>query len=400
MCFTLRKCIWPGWIVEICRELRKSYTTKELVELSLLFKEKSRIINDFSHRADERFYIEALYVIGSITKSELSYENALSYESEVDYINANKEPDSIYANNVDIIQKAYNEIFIVKRDYPCDFKRIEKKLLEEQQGFNKNLQLYGQKLSFSISDDFIKQADKIIESATIVDAVDAISYLRSLPFIPKTEIDKVCNNSTMHSSLMSMCGCQQLGERGHILGSANPEDSIRIYIYKYLRIEWKYIIRNSLAQIKKLNENELGQALYEYCKSTYINQEHILFWVRGIMYGLKSDFISSVHILVPQIERSLVNKAESIYGDLSVLNREDHQDVAGLTKALDKLKPLFKEDIYNDLRFFLNMGADVNLRNNVAHGLWSQKDFEEHGPYLWWLALKMFFCEDEIFTND
>ena len=46
------------------------------------------------------------------------------------------------------------------------------------------------------------------------------------------------------------------------------------------------------------------------------------------------------------------------------------------------------------------MGADVNLRNNVAHGLRTQYQFEEHGPYLWWLALKMFFCEEELLSDD
>ena len=81
------------------------------------------------------------------------------------------------------------------------------------------------------------------------------------------------------------------------------------------------------------------------------------------------------------------------------MHRDDHQDEPGLSKVLECLKFYFKEDIYNDLRYFLNTGADVNLRNNIAHGLCTIQHFINHGAYLWWLALKMYFCEDEIFRS-
>lgn len=400
VCNLLEKRIYPAWVVEMCGELKKSYSTEELSELYKLLEKKSKMIADPKHRHEERFYIDALATIGYISKSEAHYKKAISNESEMDYINANKEPYTIYPNNIRIIQDAYNEIFKVKKDYPKDFRRIKMKLLEERQNFEKNLQLYGCKSRICISEEFMKKADYVIENAKIVDAADAIGFLRGFPFIAIEVVKQMCQESTKQAPIMSMFVNHQLGRKGLTVGNANQEDARRIDAYKYLRMEWKYVIRKSLAKIKELNETELGQALCDYSKATYIKPEQVLFWARGLVSGLKGDFISAVHILTPQIERSLVYKAESIYGDLSSLNREEHQDAAGLSKALEKLKLHFKEDLYNDFRYFLNMGADVNLRNNVAHGLWTPYQFEEHGPYLWWLALKMFFCEEELFSDD
>ena len=397
VCRLLRKRTFPGWMVDICNELRKSYTTDELSDL---LEEKSEVIADPKHRHEERFLIDALCVIGAISKNEAHFRKALSNESEVDYVNANKETNTIYPNNVQIIQDAYKEIYEVRTSYPEDFKRIELKLLQERQDFERNLELYGVRMSYSLSDDFMDTADKMIESANIKDAANAIVFLSGMPFITKDAVDTYCKKSTEAAPMMSMFGSERIGSRGLTEGTSNYDDAARIEAYQHYRMKWKYIIRGTLSKIENLNEKEVGQALCDCRKASYIKPEQVLFWARGLVSGLKGDFIAAVHILSPQIERSLVHKAESIYGDLSALKREEHQDAAGLSKALEKLKPHFKEDVYNDLKYFLNMGADVNLRNNVAHGLWNMNHFEEHGPYLWWLALKMFFCEEEIFVND
>ena len=55
--------------------------------------------------------------------------------------------------------------------------------------------------------------------------------------------------------------------------------------------------------------------------------------------------------------------------------------------------------IWNSLKVFEDADVDVNLRNCVAHGLWTPQHFLDNGAYLWWIALKMYFCEDEIFLN-
>ena len=57
------------------------------------------------------------------------------------------------------------------------------------------------------------------------------------------------------------------------------------------------------------------------------------------------------------------------------------------------------ERIYDELYFFLTHGADTNLRNKLAHGLLSIQSMMTEGPYLWWLAVKLYFKEEEFFTH-
>ena len=85
VCRLLRKRIYPGWIEELSSELRRSYSPAELSELSQLLEEQTMEIKDPKHRHDERSCIEALAVIGQISKTEAHYRKALSHEGEVDY---------------------------------------------------------------------------------------------------------------------------------------------------------------------------------------------------------------------------------------------------------------------------------------------------------------------------
>ena len=402
ICDKLYQIVYPGWVWEMCKELKRLYSTKELAPISSFLSNKVSLIQNTPHRGDERSYIDALKEIGYITVQEQHLKKALSYEAELDYINSNKESNTIYPNNVDIIQSAYREIVHIKSLYPNECERIKSKLIKEQQEFSRNLQKYGAKTKITLENDFIAMVDKKIKDANISEPLKVFGFLRGLPFISKVAIEKYCTNSCNQAPFLSMFGSARLGEHGQIIGIASPEEGVYISAYRYYRLKWRYIIEKAILEViesPKFDENEICQALCEHCTASYIQPYQVLFWVKGLMYGLKGDLISAVHILTPQIERVLVNKAESIWGDLSALHREDHQDEPGLSKALECLKPYFKEDLYNDLRFFLNAGADINLRNCVAHGLWSPQQFMDHGAYLWWIALKLYFCEDEIFTG-
>lgn len=96
---------------------------------------------------------------------------------------------------------------------------------------------------------------------------------------------------------------------------------------------------------------------------------------------------------------SVAIPGQCLSGGLTNLENRNHQDEAGLKKALDYLKPYMAELLYEEFYFFLIHGADINLRNNIAHGLWPVEMISRNGPYLWWLAVKLFLREDEIFKR-
>lgn len=392
----------PYCLKDICRELRRSYSIEELRPLCEIIEDKMKCLT--VPYMDERAYLDALYEIGCLSKQDLHHLKAQSFEKEYDTNIANKEPNTIYPNNVEIIQSSFNEINSVKEQYKDDYQRIRMKLISEKKESIDNLHRLAPKFQYSLSDDQIKNIKRTIKEANIKSPMDLFMFIRSIPIVPKLKVDNDCKKIAQCSPLLSILENIRLGDKGQTIGKADPVESQRIHCYFYYRLEIKQLVLQALREVHEywryINENDLGQTICDNCKSSIIENERIPVWAQGIIAGMQGDFIVSVHLLIPQIERYLVLKAESICGSLLNLSREDHQDEVGFSKALECLKLHFKEDLYNDFRFFFNMGDDVNLRNNVAHGIISPQEIIVQGPYCLWIAIKLFFSEEEIFLSE
>ena len=402
VCQALSRNIYPSWMKRICIEMRRLYSKDDLFPIYEFISEQL-VLFDNLHRNDERDCLDAIKELGYMDNIELHKKKALSFEAELDYLNTQKEPNVIYPNNVDIIQNAYNEIYKVKGYFKEEYERIKMKLMKEQQQFINELQQCAPTFKYELPSEFVSDVNSYIDSISIKSSIDVVNQLRQIPFVSKTTIEKCCSNRVEQSIIYSMFGGANIGSKGQIIGTATPEDAVRIDVYRTIRLKFNFIVNSLLYRstqvYKELDETLLWNIIFENCKTQYIEVSHVQLWISSFILALKGDYIAAVHILIPQIERYLVNKAESIYGNLSALQNESHQDEAGLSKALELLKEDFKEDLYNDLRYFLTMGADINMRNNVAHGLWTPEEIYRNAPYCIWLAVKMYFCEDEMFNK-
>lgn len=402
LCEALSVAVFPHWMKQVCVELRKSYSVAELNPLCEMIKRKIESFKG-SHREDERAYIDSLFELGVLSKSQMHYHLAISYEKEYDNNILNKEPNTICPKNVGIIQSAYNEICLVKKEHPADENRIRAKVIFERKDFHEKLLRYGPRIPYTIPQEQVATINELVQKADIQSAADALLFIRSIPFPVKSHIDEAFLSIVKQDPMSAYFGGERCGDKGQTLGKTEPDQFQRIDVYMHARLKYSYLIGSVLNKSIKgwecINEDELGQAICDACKSSIIETERIPIWARGIVAGLQGDYIVSVHLLIPQMERYLVRKAETLYGDLLALDNPVHQDEAGLTKALKLLKPKFKEDLFHDFWYFLNDASDVNLRNRVAHGLIAGEEIIRYAPYCLWLAVKMFFCEEEIFTQ-
>lgn len=402
ICQEMSKKIHPSWMNRICKELRRLYSKEELLPVYELISKQMSIINE-SERDNERAYLNAIKELGYINGVELHWKTALSWEGELDYLNTKKEANVIYPNNVDIIQNAYNEIYKVKGHYKDDYERIREKLIKEQLLFANELQQCAPTFKYELPPKFVSEVNSYIGLVSIKSSIDVIKQLLQIPFVSKKTIEECYRNRVEKSILYSMFRGANIGNKGQIIGTASPEDTVRIDIYRSIRLNINFIVNSLLYRstqvCKELDEVQFGKFLFENCKTLHIGASHMQLWISGFLSALRGDVVAAVHILIPQMERYLVKKAQSIYGNLSALQNETHQDEAGLAKALETLRLDFREDLYNDLRYFLIMGADINMRNNIAHGLWTPEEISRNAPYCIWLAMKMFFCESEIFNK-
>jgi hypothetical protein len=125
-------------------------------------------------------------------------------------------------------------------------------------------------------------------------------------------------------------------------------------------------------------------------------REHL--FAKGLYAGLIGDFITSTHVLIPQIENSvryLLSQRGVITSSLEKGIQNEHD--LNRTLHLQEIKDIFDEDTLFDLQGLLVEHSGTNLRNLMAHGLINDQEFKTPiMSYLWWVTLRL--CCLPIYT--
>ena len=406
VCICLQDDINTFWFNQICTALRKSYNKEDLVEVKSIIEIKLEKVSnpqDLEYRNDERNCLMALEVLGAISKNELHKKMAISFEKEVDYLNSIQDSHTIYMGKEQLIQNAYNEISKVVKYYPKDFIRIRNKLIEEQTKMKDNISKFGIKYSYSINPKLQSVVKEDLKKNPIDTPYKLIGAMKAIPFTDSKLYDKHLASIKNSSTIWDLFGSSMMGDKGQTVGIASPEEALNIQTHRIIRFNLRYIITayisNFLNHEKTFDEILNVEAIVKTCNSSYIPERRRVLWAQGIMEMIKDNCVASAHILMPQIEYALLKKAEYYCGSQTKLEREKHQDEPSLGVILEVLKPHFKEFLYDEFRFFFNTGADSNVRNKLAHGLCDVIEIMGFAPYLWWLAIKMYWCDNEIFQE-
>ena len=115
---------------------------------------------------------------------------------------------------------------------------------------------------------------------------------------------------------------------------------------------------------------------------------------RALYFGYDRDFVSAVHLLLPQFE-NMVRWRLKLAGE-STINRDSNgvEFEIGLSNLLqhEKARELFDESLLFEFRALFGSPYGVNLRNQVSHGLLNDEDFTSvYAVYVWWLALSLVY---------
>lgn len=403
----LKSFEYINWLPRICMALLKSYKREELTVIKDIIKElllHAESPNDPAYRLEERSCCEALNILGVITESDLHRYCACSFEKEVDFLNSNKQEHVINMGVEYKAKCAYDEIFKVKNIYPDDFKRIKFKLINEQEAMVSIIKKYGIKVTVPVNQDFNKRLKEILHMYPIKTPFDLLSALKQIPFFDNNVYTTLKGKiKSKRSSVMELFGSAVLGNKGQITGTADPETSLDIYTHQILRQQRIAIINSYLINFSEHHEltiqDNVIDEIIDLCGSSFIPFSRRVLWAKGIVEMMKDNYIASVHILMPQIEYALLQKAEFYMGSLTKLENEEHQDEPPIGRVLDYLKPYLKEKLFDEFSYFFNTGADCNFRNKIAHGLCELDEIIRFAPYLWWLAIKIYFCDKEIFID-
>ena len=101
---------------------------------------------------------------------------------------------------------------------------------------------------------------------------------------------------------------------------------------------------------------------------------------RGIEAHILGDYVQSIHVLVPQIERGLINLV-FLLGRPSTKAARSGRAVTQFKSMNDALEDKAAAEVLGNLRMYLVATMahpkGMNIRNDVCHGLWSADKFNK-----------------------
>lgn len=123
------------------------------------------------------------------------------------------------------------------------------------------------------------------------------------------------------------------------------------------------------------------------------NGRAILFG-KALFAGYDGDFVTALHLLVPQIEHMVRTHLKQAGALTTTLDAEGIETENGLSTlvALPETEDVFGKDLVFELKALFCDPFGHNLRNELAHGLLDDGDCRSAASiYAWWLGLKLVF---------
>jgi len=123
------------------------------------------------------------------------------------------------------------------------------------------------------------------------------------------------------------------------------------------------------------------------------NGRAILFG-KALFAGYDVDFVTALHLLVPQIEHMVCTHLKQAGAMTTTLDAEGIETENGLSTlmALPETEDVFGKDLVFEFKALFCDPFGHNLRNELAHGLLDDGDCRSAASiYAWWLGLKLVF---------
>ena len=113
---------------------------------------------------------------------------------------------------------------------------------------------------------------------------------------------------------------------------------------------------------------------------------------KALFAGYDRDFVTSLHILVPQIEHMVRYHLKQAGVQTTNLDSDGIENEIGLSSLMElpQTEEIFGEDLSFEIKALFCGPFGPNLRNELAHGLLDDTACYSSGAiYAWWFGLKL-----------
>jgi len=397
----------PYLIVENCFKL-KLLSYDRLIELC---NEKMMIYDNY--RLPEA-YLELLEKV-HFEKNGKQYSHGITEVKDVNTIR--RKLADLYINNADQTIDAYRKIELftkaismLKRLNNTENERncIRKKLdIAQQDGFS---QLKKYPMEFDIS-------NTVKHILSCLDALSSEEYLYFfITIIPLSTKEKL-QEETLRSqkefvfkNLFPVILLDRRGKKKVMVPPLNTEIPSEADLLANMQIAAReeYDIHASI--FIKYIFNEMHSRAFDakpYIdnlveKSYFVPNTRKNAFKTGLMAGYNYDFISSMSVLIPQIEnavRCLAEECSDVVYNIDVDGFEEVKTMDGILNLLC-INECIDETVLFHIKTVFNSKFGYNMRNEIAHGLVEENEFASlQMIYIWWFILWLCFTFSRVDNN-
>ncbi len=182
------------------------------------------------------------------------------------------------------------------------------------------------------------------------------------------------------------------------LGGENQKLVVWPEMVKHYAMELSLVVQGYIWPALEVirQEHRLKEAdFYSVVKrSPIVPPDRIRLMAKALFQGFDGDFISALHLLIPQIE-NLVRYHLKQHGEKTTnIDINGIENENGLSTLMDnpKIEDVFGKDLSFELKAIFCDPFGPNLRNELAHGLIGYEESQNiYSIYAWWLAFRLIF---------
>lgn len=209
-----------------------------------------------------------------------------------------------------------------------------------------------------------------------------IAY-HTIPFIDKAE--KELTKNFKQNPLLYLCKTRIFDEDGRVIASIGSiHDDKEGHLIKEIVLKLKLdaiFIDHALHRGFEKYSINTSTIIKMIAPSPMINQKRIPIIEMGLNAYFTKDYITFVHLIVPQIEYALRNAVELCGGNVLRYNKSNDgtYSLKTFNDALldDELMKLFGKDVSFYFRILFTDRRGLNIRNKVCHGYANPDLFNE-----------------------
>lgn len=175
------------------------------------------------------------------------------------------------------------------------------------------------------------------------------------------------------------------------------QDKLEHRTSELMNFSSQILVGNTLNYIRSkfiIEEHDIREIVEE---SIIVPSDRKESYIKGLMSGFSGDFMTALYILIPQVENSIRELAilcgEPVY-NLNESGIEELKTMHAILE-LEGVKEKLEDDFLLALKTVFCSKFGFNMRNNIAHGIFSDKQFNSYEAlYTWWFILRMcyMFC--------